>query len=258
MARALCTVGGTNHIFHRLANAGHEIDLIAHGYQNYAAAAQALNSVCGIAPTAAGGLSYGAASAPANQRQAQIAQGIQTVMNLGMEVGTVGMTENPLMTTCNNQIGVGNDMWQQTGNLMFPWRPDWQNQNVCADVAGNTFVLLDLPPMDIWTGYHGNTLPPPLTASQFANLRVLFDAALTYMETNRPTRIAAWGFVAHPQDFTTSADGHSPPDPTSLAALDSFLAYVDQKRQEGRVVYAVPGEISRLAFTTPTATLPRP
>ncbi|NOZ06589.1 MAG: DNRLRE domain-containing protein [Chloroflexi bacterium] len=254
MARALCTVGGTNHIFRRLANAGHEVDIIAHGYQNYANAAQVLNSVCGIASTAVGGLSYGAASAPANQRQAKIAQGIQTVMNLGMEVGTVGMTENPLMTTCNNQIGVGNDMWQQTGNLMFPWRPDWQNQDVCADVAGNTFVLLDLLPMDIWTGYSGNTLPPPLTASQFANLRTWFDAALTYMETNRPTRIAAWGFVAHPHDFTTSADGHSPPDPTALAALDGFLAYVDQKHQEGRVVYAVPGEIASLAFTTATPT----
>ncbi len=254
MARALCTVGGTNHIFRRLADAGHEIDIIAHGYQKYANAAQTLNNVCGIAPSAAAGLSYGAASAPANQRQAKIAQGIQIVMNLGMDVGTVGMTENPLMTTCNNQIGVGNDMWQQTGNLVFPWRPDWQNQNVCADVAGNSFVLLDLPPMDIWTGYHGNTLPPPLTASQFANLRTLFDAALTYMETNRPTRIAAWGFVAHPHDFTTSADGYSPPDPTSLAALDSFLAYVDQKRQEGRVVYAAPGDIARLAFTTATPT----
>lgn len=36
-----------------------------------------------------------------------------------------------------------------------------------------------------------------LSQEDFERLRALFDAALRYMEENRPNRVAAWGFVTN-------------------------------------------------------------
>ena len=71
---------------------------------------------------------------------------------------------------------------------------------------------------------------------------------LWYMEQERPERVAVWGFVTHITEYSVGSKGENPPDPEALAALDRFLAHVDSKRAEGRVVYVTAGEAADLAF----------
>jgi hypothetical protein len=68
------------------------------------------------------------------------------------------------------------------------------------------------------------------------------------VEEERPERVAVWGFVTHITEYAEGSKAESPPDPAAMAALDRFLAYVDGKRAEGRVVYVTAGEAADLAF----------
>jgi hypothetical protein len=63
--------------------------------------------------------------------------------------------------------------------------------------------------------------------------------------------LAVWGFVTHIIEYAVGSHAENPPLPESLDALGEFLAYVDSKRVEGRVVYATASEIASLAFPNP-------
>lgn len=258
-AKGLCAYEGSNHIFKRLMDDGHDIGLHVHHPTDYGRDYLALHNNCGLDPQATSSLLLSAVGVPPNQAQANVSADIQTNVNFGIHIGTINMSGSQLMQDCNNQVGVGNDMWPQTGNLMFPWRPDYLHQNVCTDSASSDFVFVDHVDMDSWTGNSGNQQSDLLTTADFDRLRTLFDAALSYMETNRPDRLAAWGFVTHIHEFAVGDKGENPPDPTAIAALNSFLDYVDTKVAEGRVVYAKADEIANLAFATSTPTpMPTP
>jgi hypothetical protein len=139
-------------------------------------------------------------------------------------------------------------MWAQSGNLMFPWRPDHQDRDVCVDSPQGRMVLVDHVSIE-WVILPGGGGPPDVLAdTHFDQLRGYFDGALQYAEQERPERVMVWGFVTHITEYAPGSKGESPPDPEALAALDRFLAYVDAKRAEGRVVYVTASEAADLAY----------
>ena len=177
---------------------------------------------------------------------------LQVSVDLGMTVGTTNLSpgggRNPFGALCDDQLGVGNDMWAQSGNLMFPWRPDYVNRDVCADDPQGGMVLVDHVSIE-WLILSGEQGPPDVVGdAHFEQLRGWFDGALQYVEQERSERAAVWGFVTHISEYAVGSRAENPPDPEALAALDRFLAYVDSKRAEGRVVYVTADEVADLAF----------
>jgi hypothetical protein len=140
-------------------------------------------------------------------------------------------------------------MWQDTGNLMFPWRPDYLNEDVCSHNPEAGMVFVDHVSIE-WLILQDAPGPPDmLDARHFNQLQVQFDAALDYMAAHQPTRVAVWGFVTHIGEYAFGSKGENPPEKTSLDALRDFLAYVDSKQKEGLVIYATAAEIANLVST---------
>jgi len=250
-AKGLCSYQGPNHIFRQLEDAGHEVAVHAHRTEDIDDAYQNLVNDCGIIPvTTSGFIPEVERAGPAGAQQAMI-DAIQTSLALGLTVGTENLSpgggKNPFAELCDNQLGVANDMWEQTGNLMFPWRPDYINGNICADNPAGQMVLVDHVSIE-WKLLPGEGVPQALSDEHFERLRLMFDAALEYMETRRPDRVAAWGFVTHITEYGSGGKAQHPPDPASLAALDRFLAYVAEKAAAGRVVFATASEIAEAAY----------
>jgi hypothetical protein len=265
-SKGLCNYQGENHVFQQLLDGGHEVAVHAHRNEDIAPAFHNLEDDCGITPQTTSGFMAEASQAGVEGAQAVVSQAMEQAVDLGMSVGTSNLSpagnRNPFGPLCDNQLGVGNDMWPETGNLMFPWRPDYLHQNICADNPQAGLVLVDHVPIT-WMAGPGGGMPDVLSDAEFQRLKQQFDAALAYMEENRPQRVAAWGFVTHLTEYAAGNQGENPPDPAALAALDRFLDYVDSKVAEGRVVYATAEEIARLVSAgdeggtptpTPTAT----
>jgi hypothetical protein len=248
-AKGLCTYGGEDHILRRLQAGGHEVGAHAHRIDDVGTVFQALQDDCGItAKTTSGFIAQISASDP----QATMALALQVPVDLGMTVGTSNLSpgggKNPFGELCSNALGVGNDMWVQSGNLMFPWRPDYQSRDVCADSPQGRMVLVDHVSIE-WLILPGEAGPPDVLAdAHFDQLRGYFDGALQYAEQGRPERVMVWGFVTHITEYAPGSKGESPPDPAALAALDRFLAYVDARHSEGRVAYVTANEAADLAF----------
>ncbi|RME84554.1 MAG: hypothetical protein D6775_05180, partial [Caldilineae bacterium] len=247
-AQGFCEYEGENHIFRRLLEAGHEVGLHVHNHAHYDRDYQALHDACGLDPSVTSGLIVGTANLPDAEAHARVAAAIRTNQGFGVQVGTINMSRNAFMQRCDGQIGEGNDMWQATGNLMFPWRPDLETPNVCADDPAGDFVLVDHVDMALWTGRAGNQQTDLFSQADFDRLRALFDAALNYMEENRPERVAAWGFVTHVHEFMPGSQGENPPDEATLALFDAFWSYVAQQAAAGRVIFVTAGEIAEAAF----------
>ncbi|MFQ5593507.1 MAG: hypothetical protein ACE5HA_05100 [Anaerolineae bacterium] len=254
-SKGLCTYQGDDHVFQQLVDSGHEVGVHAHRTVHIEPAFQNLEDYCGITADLTSGFMIEAADAGAEGAQETLSQAIEEALGLGMTVGTENLSpadpKNPFGELCDDQIGVGNDMWEQSGNLMFPWRPDYTNRNICADDPEGDMVFVDHVPPG-WMILPDQGKVDVLSDANFDQLREQFDAALAYMEENQPDRVAAWGFVSHINEYAVGSRGENPPDATALAALDRFLEYVDSKVAEGRVVYATAGEIADLAFPSPT------
>ena len=247
-AKGLCAYGGEDHVFKRLQAGGHEIGAHAHQIEDIDDAFYALRDNCGIvAQMNSGFIAQISQDAP----QETMSLAIQASVDLGMTVGTANLSpggKNPFSDLCGDQLGVGNDMWPRSGNLMFPWRPDAANRNICADNPLGEMVVVDHVSIE-WLILPGSGGPPDVLAdAHFDQLRAYFDAALQYVEEDRPERVAVWGFVTHITEYAPGSKAESPPDPAALAALDRFLAYVDAKRADGRVVYVTASEAADLAF----------
>ena len=245
-AQGLCAYEGSDHIFRRLVESGHEVGLHVHNGADYQRAYQALHDVCGLSPTVTSGLLV--AGGRESSQQSGAVAGIQTNLDLGVQAATIGLGGSPSVRTCQGQLGERGRALSTTSTLLFPWQPAWRESNLCANDSQGDFVLVDHLSMESWTGARGNQQADLLTAADFEQLRAQLDAALDFMAAERPTQIAAWGFVTHPTEFMPGDRGENPPDPAALAALEEFLAYVDTQRAAGRVVYATVGEIAERAF----------
>jgi len=256
VSKGLAAYQGQNHILGQLLQNGHEIAIHAHRNEHIRPAFENLRDYCGITARTTSGFMGEVFLVGAEQAQEVLSQAIEIALSLGMTIGTENLApldpRNPFATLCNQQFGEGNDMWQNTGNLMFPWKPDYRNRNICAHDPEAEMVFVDhVGPW--WMKLPGQGIPDVLTDAHFAQLREMFDAALAYMEEHRPNRVAAWGFVTHLHEYAVGKKGENPPEEESLAALDRFLDYVDTKVAEGRVIYATVSQIAELAFPEATA-----
>jgi hypothetical protein len=247
-AQGLCEYEGEDHVFKRLVEAGHEIGLHVHRYADYERDRAALRDICGIEPTVTSGLITDAQQVGPSEFQRVMAEEIARQVEWGIRTATINLSSGRIFRWCDGTIGVGNDMGETTGNLMFPWRPDYRNEDICADDPDGDFVFVDHAPMPWWTNLDGQGVADVLTDTNFDRLQELFDAALRYMEENRAERVAAWGFVTHISEYAVGTQGENPPAPESLEALGRFLAYVAEKAAEGRVIFATAGEIAQAAF----------
>jgi hypothetical protein len=248
-AQGLCTYQGEDHIFRRLLEAGHEVGVHAHGNAYIEPAFRNLQEYCGVTAKTTSGFMGEVHRAGAEGAQEAVSEAIEIALSLGMTVGTSNFApldpRNPLGALCGDEFGEDNDMWQETGNLMFPWKPDYVHRNVCAHDPEGEMVLVDhVGPW--WLKLLGQPMPDVLTDTHFEQLREMFDVALQYMEERRPQRVAAWGFVTHITEYAVGNRGENPPDPEALAALDRFLTYVAEKAAEGRVVFATASEIAEV------------
>lgn len=250
-AKGICTYQGENHIFQQLQDAGHEIAAHAHQTDHIDDVVQNLMNDCGVTPVTTSGFLLEAERAGPAGAQEALSLAIQVSLDNGLTVGTENLApsggKNPFTEICQAQLGIGNDMWLQTGNLMFPWRPDYANGNICAHNPEGEMVFIDHVSIE-WTVLPDQGKADVLGLAEFTNLRTMFDAALAYMEQNRPQRLAVWGFVTHITEYAPGSFGRNPPDPSALAALDDFLAYVDSKHDQGRIIYATASQIAHLAF----------
>jgi hypothetical protein len=180
-----------------------------------------------------------------------MAEAIAVQVDAGLTVGTANLSpsggRNILSPICNEQFGVGNDMWMDTGNLMFPWRPNYSQEDTCSHNPEAEMMFVNHVSIEALILPDEVAPPDVLDARHFLQLREQFDAAIDYVEENRPERVAAWGFVTHIIEYSIGSRGENPPAPTALEALDDFLSYVDSKHDEGLVSYATAAEIAHLA-----------
>lgn len=251
-ARGVCTYQGADHIFTQLQNTGHEIAVHAHSTEFIDDTFNNLVDDCGITATTSSGFLLDAYAAGYSGAQGAVTLAIQQAVDLGMHVGTENLTpsddKNPFGEVCEEIIGDGNDMWSRTGNLMYPWKPDYENLNICEHNPDGDMTFVDHVSIT-WTILPGEPGPADVLSDQnFDQLQVMFDAALDYMADERPDRVAVWGFVTHITEYAIGNQAENPPHPEALAALDRFLAYVDTQRIAGKVIYATASEIAEAAF----------
>jgi hypothetical protein len=249
-ATGICSFQGKDHVFHQLIARGHEVGTHAHRIDDIQNSYWALENDCGITAKTTSGFIAQIGSYDTDEVQSAMSLSIQASLDLGMTTGTTNLSpgggRNPFAELCSDQIGLDNDMWSRSGNLMFPWRPDVLHQDVCAHNDEGPLIFVDHVSIE-WIKLPGQEgVPDVLTDQNFTQLRNWFNGALQYMQEEKPQRIAVWGFVTHITEFAIGSKAEYPLDPEALAALDHFLAYVDSKRMEGKIVYATVSEIADL------------
>jgi hypothetical protein len=252
-ASGFCDYGGPDHVLKQLLEAGHEIGLHAHRTEDIQAAHQALALDCGISPEVGSGHLLDAYLA-GQFGDFEAAQNAMTLSldissNLGVTIVTENLSpggeKNVFAEVCNEQFGIGNTMWEQTGNLMFPWRPDYQASNICAHNPQSDVLFIDHVSIEFaLTPMH--EMPDVWGDPEFGTLQTYLDQALAYMREQKPDRVAVWGFVSHITEYALGGSAENPPDPGALEALDQFLAYVDAKRAQGLLEYVTPGQIAEM------------
>lgn len=247
LSRGLCTLQGPQHVFRALADEGHEIATHFHDAEDMEPALENLRDDCGLPPTTISGLLPVSTRNGTSGAQETISGDIELHTDLGASAATINLSparRNPFTRLCRGEIGVGNDMAEQTGNLMFPWKPDYRNNNICNEDASSDFVLVDHVNLG-WAKRRAG----PVSAEQFERLREKFDEALEYMQHNHPERVAAWGFVTHIYEYTTGQGANMRTAESALEALSDFLDDVDREVDNGRVVYATAGQIADLVLS---------
>ncbi|NOZ71436.1 MAG: hypothetical protein GXP38_05905 [Chloroflexi bacterium] len=241
LAKGLCTSPVDGSLLSQMQSDGHEIALYAHT-NGITTTQQTLIDACGISAEVLGGYMIDVGLNGVENAQETMSQAIAIAAANGFDTGTENLSpaeepsRNPFAALCDNQIGVGNDMWAQTGNLLFPWRPDYRHENICADDPDGDFLFVDHVGAD-WMRDSHDRFVPTLSDDNFAVLQAYLDGALSYMADNRPSRLAAWGFVSHISEYTPRNDATALPSPAALASLDRFLTYLEQKAEEGRIVF---------------------
>ena len=235
-------------LFNKLLANGHEIAVHGHQMDAVPLAVEALGEFTGIDPVTSSGF---LTQVPVTG-EAQALSAMSLVMRMTAEndlsVGTVNFSPGGEMNiiggSCNDQFGTGNDMYNETGNLMFPWHPDYLNEDICSDIPGGKLTLIDHVALTSFI-LPGEDAPPDVLGIQhFDQLQGYFDKALLYMSENQPERAAAWGFVTHIIEYAVGSNTENPPAESALAALDGFLAYVDVYQDQGLVIFATASEIA--------------
>lgn len=246
--KGLVEYQGGSAIFQQLLENGHEIGVHGHQMDAIPMAVDALNHYVGIDPVTSSGFLTQVPVTGEAQAQGAMSLVMRMTADNGLSVGTVNFSPggemNSVSWACFDQLGTGNDMYPETGNLMFPWRPDYLNEDLCSDLPDGKITLIDHVSL---TGFilPGESAPPDVLAGpHFDQLHGLFDQALDYMVENQPERTAAWGFVTHIIEYAVGSNVENPPEDSALEALDDFLSYVNTYQEAGLVIYATASEIA--------------
>ena len=253
VASGLCDYGGANHILKQLIDDGHEVAVHAHRTEDITTTYEALTTDCGITPQVGSGHLLDAYRlgefGGAQSAQDSMTLSLSISSDLGVTITTENLSpggnKNPFDDACSSQFGVDNTMWAQSGNLMFPWRPDYQNSDICTHDPQGDVLFIDHVSPEFALSPEGG-MPDIWSTAEFTKLQQLFDGALAYMQSKKPDQLAVWGFATHITEYAVGANGEQPPASESLEALDQFLAYVDSKHDQGLVVYATPSLIAAL------------
>ncbi|MBW1879122.1 MAG: hypothetical protein JRJ84_12225 [Deltaproteobacteria bacterium] len=248
-AKGLCELGGAGHVLGALVADGHEVGVHGHRLDHVAPTFAELQVSCGITANTNSGYvaMLGSMAAPTDVALDLL---LKDQLALGMTVGTANFSPhegNPLQNVCGDDIGLDDPPWEQTHNLLFPYKPDHLSGDLCAHSDDALVVIVDHTNPD-WMLVDGGAPPDVLGPTEFGVLQEWFDAAIAYQESARPERLAAWGFVTHITEYAVGGDGEHGTDPAGIAALDAFLAHVDEQAQQGRVAYATASEIAALAW----------
>ncbi len=247
-AQGLCSHEGEDHVFARLEAAGHEIGIHAHRNPDIGRAYLALREHCGIEARTTSGMLAGMASLTPAEAIERFSMALSIVADLGVDVATENLSPweapelNPITSSCDGTFGLGNDMWAETGNLMFPWRPDFDGRDPCTHAPDGAIMAVDHVSIVFKTIPEGSF--DVLTTEHFDVLRPLLAGAVAYAAENRPRRTLAWGFVTHIDEYAVGSLGESPAEPSALEALDAFLDEADTHRDECRLVYSTASEIA--------------
>jgi len=235
VSRGLCSFEGADHIFRRLVDSNHEVGVHFHGTQDFGRAVQSLRRDCGISPTNISGLLTHAN--PVNAVRRSVMQGIS--------VSPITFSSSGLVNDCPAILPRGNTMHSETGNWMYSWKPDYQQGELCRNDSTSDFTFVDHGDMS-WTGLAGNQQRDLFSEADFAALKQEFDAALAFVERERPGRVGSWAFVTHPHEFMRGQEGGYGPDPQTLGLFEAFLSYVKQKEMAGRVEFTTISGIAGL------------
>jgi len=239
---------GEDNIIHQLLESGHEIGVHTHKLGDVEVAYENIQEYIGITPVTSSGFVAQLSKVSPSESKNAMSFAIDVPVNLGLSVGTVNLSpggeKNTLSPECDDVLGIGNDMWAETGNLMFPWRPDYIHQDPCNHNPIGKMLFIDHVSIDWLILPDKNGPPDVLDNRHFNQLKGMFDGAVNYMAVHQPKRPATWGFVTHIIEYSVGGNGENLPETTALAALDEFLGYVHSKYQAGLVIYATPGEIA--------------
>jgi hypothetical protein len=227
---------GKDNILLKLEKEGHEVGLHSHKIPTNQRVYESVTKA-GITPSTASGFLAMAKKDP----QESLSSVLEEFAEMGITVGTSNLNpeddvRNPFGKLCENIIGEDNDMWEITGNLMYPWRPDYINKNICKHNPNAKILFLDHVNPD-WMNPPVDVLGP----DEFDNLKPMLDAAVEIASKN-PQKVSVWGFVTHYMEYVRGSEG--PPEQSAIDALDDFLSYVDKYVAQGKVKYATAREIA--------------
>jgi hypothetical protein len=257
-AKGFCQHQGSDHIFKELLGEGHEIGVHAHKSADLEPTYDYLTNDCGLdAKQITSGSGYQAflGNTTGAERTALFSESVKQYTGWGVTVGTSNLIpdsdgSHEMAPVCTTQWGKNSDSWKTTGNFLYPWKPDISNAVPCDHDPNGTFVMVDHSGPD-WTLASGKKANV-LTDLEFGELQVYFDAAVSAAANTGNTgtngNVAAWGFVTHITEYTAHNTGEGSPNQGALDALDTFLSYIDTKRDQGLVTYSTPSNIAQSAY----------
>jgi hypothetical protein len=244
-AKGIAEYQGKDNIFQQMVARGDEIGMHTHNASRVVSTTDAVNRALGMIIQTGSGVQMSAIHAGGQDPRQAVADHVKVMVDAGLtqaSVNLTGTTRSPLAEACDFKFGEGNDMWERTHSLLFPFKPDYKNGNPCKHNPSGDFMFIDHTDPS-WLLANGKS--DTLTDAQFNELKRQLDEALDYMEKNKPDRPASWGFVTHFSEYARGNKG-GPVQDAPVAALDKFLSYVDSKAKEGRIRYATVSEIAEM------------
>lgn len=141
-----------------------------------------------------------------------------------------------------------NNVWNDTGNLMHPWRPNYQKglsdfsggtKDLCKNNPNGKIVYIDQVVGDwITASSGGSSERHTLGTADFDVLRKYFAGAMRNLSIKQ---INVWGWPQHENEYRTNLDGDY--NSAAIAALDKFLTELDGYKEKGYIKYATLEEI---------------
>jgi hypothetical protein len=250
-AQGLCSWPPSQTLFQALIDQGHEIAVHAHSNSDIPVATRAIREACGFSPRTVSGFMIEASKAGTSGAQASVSSAIEISLQKGLDIATVNFapigSKNPFTEICRDGIGIGNDMWADTGNLMFPWHPDYEVGDICSDTRHGEMLMVDHVSIEWLLPEQGAPPADVLSDVEFDHLRAKLDAALEYQQENKPERPSFWGFVTHITEYAVGGEGENPPHPRAISALDRFLQDMAAHAQSGRIIFVTAEEAAEIA-----------